>query len=299
MRYKFLTAFFCSFLLFSHTGFSYQEGENAYNAGMRAYKKQEYQNAIYAFENSIAYDPTLYKSYCLLGLSYILNDEPKKGVDAYLNAIQKFPTEWNAYILLAEFYEAQNNYSEALSYYLQAENILPKNEVKKYQSKINTLKEKQKAEWAVSESEKETILSNVFTPLDQNIWRVALVEKKESAIHIVYGLKSENYRSGKWSKILDLSCTYTSKQDAQNFSKINEWLAVNYRKDNADMDTIEKTERSRLYEVNLHDKKLEVLGYIFPVSKGFCIAQFNYKTLSSSEKETWKENIKKINVRNF
>ena len=107
-------------LVSSTTFANTNEGENAYQAGINAYNRDEYQNAVYAFENSIAYDPTLYKSYCMLGLSYILNDEPEKGIETYQQAIKKFPDEWNAYILAAEFYETQGNNSEALSYYLQA-----------------------------------------------------------------------------------------------------------------------------------------------------------------------------------
>ena len=299
MSFKFLSVLTGLFLLFSQPAFAFNEGEAAYNAGMKAYNNKEYQKAVFAFENSLTYDPSLYKSYCMLGLSYILNDEPTKGVNMYREAIQKFPSEWNAYILLAEYYETQKNHSEALSYYLQASDILPPKEAKKYEKKINELKEKQQDEWAVTEREKEKILSNILTPLDMEKWRVALVEKKESAIHVVYGLKSENYRSGKWSQILDLTCTYTQKQDNTHFNKINEWMASNYRRNNADMDTIFKTDISRLYEVNLHEKKLQIIGHIFPAPQGFCIAQFNYKKLPSKEKDSWIDILKKINVRKF
>ena len=299
MSFKFLAVLTGLFLLFSQPSFALNEGEAAYNAGMKAYNNKEFQKAVFAFENSLTYDPSLYKSYCMLGLSYILNDEPIKGVNMYREAIQKFPSEWNAYILLAEYYETQQNHSEALSYYSQAIDILPKKEAKKYDKKINELKEKQKDEWAVTEREKEKILSNILTPLDMEKWRVALVEKKESAIHVVYGLKSENYKSGKWSQILDLTCTYTQKQDNNHFDQINEWMASSYRRNNADMDTIFKTDISRLYEVNLHEKKVQIIGHIFPAPQGFCIAQFNYKKLPTKEKDNWVDTLKKINVRKF
>lgn len=299
MRFKILIGLTSLCLLFSTPSLAKNEGELAYSAGMRAYEKQEFQNAVYAFENSIAYNPSLYKSYCMLGLSYILNDEPQKGVETYQEAILKFPNEWNAYILMAEFYETQKNPGEALSYYLQATNLLPEKEAKKYEKKIKVLKEQQKEEWTVSESEKDKIVSNIYTPLDMEKWRVSLVEKKESAVHVVYGLKSENYKTGKWTQILDLTCTYTNKQDRENFNQINEWMAANYRRNNADMDTVYKTDVSRLYEVNIHEQRTQVIGYIFPASKGFCIAQFNYKKLPAKDKETWMDSIKKINVRNF
>ena len=299
MFLKFSTALVGIFILFSQPAFALDEGEAAYNAGMRAYNRQEFQNAVFAFENSISYDPSLYKSYCMLAMSYILNDEPARGVKTYREAIQKFPTEWNAYILLAEYYETQQNHSEALSYYLQASDVLHPKEAKKYIKKINDLKEKQKEEWTVSESEKEKIISNILTPLDLSKWRVALVEKKETAVHVVYALKSENYKAGKWSQILDITCTYMPKQDKAHFDQINEWMATNYRRNNADMDTIVRTDISRLYEVNMHEKKTQIIGHIFPAPKGFCIAQFNYKKLSAKEKENWIDDIRKINVRNF
>ena len=76
-------------------------------------------------------------------------------------------------------------------------------------------------------------------------------------------------------------------------------MATNYRRNNADMDTIVRTDISRLYEVNMHEKKTQIIGHIFPAPKGFCIAQFNYKKLSAKEKENWIDDIRKINVRNF
>ncbi|MBO7245068.1 MAG: hypothetical protein J6V53_07325 [Alphaproteobacteria bacterium] len=299
MYFKFLIGLSCAFLLSNRPCFALNEAEAAYNAGMKAYHRNEFQNAVYAFENSLGYDTSLYKSYCMLGLSYILNDEPVKGVQTYQEAIKKFPNEWNAYILLAEYYETQKKNSEALSYYLQASDLLPKKDRKKYDTKIKELREKQKEEWSVSETEKEKILSNIFTPLDMGKWRVSLVEQKESAIHIVYALKSENYKAGKWSQILDLTCTYTDKQDKNSFNQINEWMATNYKHSNADMDTVTKTDTSRLYEVNMHEQKNQILGYIFPAPKGFCIAQFNYKKITPKERAQWLDNITKISVRNF
>lgn len=289
-----------AFFLLSFPCHANPEGMKAYNAGMAAYKKKEYQNAVYAFEHSINFDPKLYNSWCMLGLAYVLNDEPQKGEETYLKAIENFPNEWKAYTLLAEFYKMQNNSEKALLYHQKGLDLMPKKESKNYQKKIDALKSEQETEWVVSETEKENILSNIITPIDKNLWRVALVEKKESAIHVAYALKNENYRSGKWSKTLDLTCTYTEKQDSAHFNKINEWMASTYRRSNADMDTISKTNTTRLYESAIYDKKVNIIGYIFPVNKGFCIAQFMYKKkLSTKEKNNWYSDIKKITVRKF
>ena len=300
MKYRYLVVFLLSAIFFSAFSMASTEGTRAYNAGMNAYKRKEYQNAVYAFEHATNLEPNLYKAWCMLGLTYILNDEPKKGEATYLKAINAFPNEWKAYSLLAEFYESQNDYEKSLSYYRQSIELMPEKEAKSYKDKISNLQKEQSKNWSVTEAEKEKILSNIIVPLDKNIWRTALVEKKETALHVVYALKTENFRADKWSRILDITCTYTSKQDIESFNKINEWMASTYRKNNADMDTIEKTSTTRLYESILHDKKLNVLGYITPNKNGFCIHQFMYKKkISAKEKNKWIQNIKKVTVRKF
>ena len=300
MKFKYFVIFLLSLICFSSFTYATEEGTQAYNAGMSAYKRQEYQNAVYAFEHAVNLDEKSYKSWCMLGLAYILNDEPKKGEETYLKAVEGFPNEWKAYTLLAEFYESQKDYEKSLSYYRQGMSLMPPKEAKKYEKKISVLQKEQEADWVVSETEKEKILSNIITPFDKNIWRAALVEKKDSALHVVYALRNENFRLGKWSRILDITCTYTEKQDTKNFNMINEWLAKTYQKNHADMDTIEKTTNSRLYESIIHDKKLNVVGYITPAKNGFCIYQFMYKKkISAKEKNNWLNNIKKVTVRKF
>lgn len=300
MKISVFTLFLGIVLMCSYPSYADSEGEKAYEAGMSAYKKQEYQNAVYAFEHAINFDPKLYNAWCMLGLAYVLNDEPQKGEKTYLKAIENFPNEWKAYTMLGDFYKSQSNTEKALIYHKQALELMPKKESKSHQKKIEALKADQQEEWHVSETEKEKILSNIITPMDKNVWRPALVEKKENAIHVAYSLKNENYRAEKWSRILDLTCTYTEKQDATHFNKINEWMASTYRKNNADMDTISKTSTSRLYESTIYDKKVNIIGYIFPAKNGFCIAQFMYKKkISAKEKNNWYNNIKKITVRKF
>ena len=300
MKLKHLFVILFSCILFSAPSFAEDESISAHKAGMNAFNRREYQNAVYAFQNAIHLDPKLYKAHCMLGLSHILNDEPQKGEEIYLSAIKQFPDEWNAYILLAEFYETQESYSKALSYYNQALDLLPAKQKKTYQIKISKLKEQQKNNWSVNEQEKEEIITNIIPPLNMDNWRVALVEKKATAIHVVYGLKSENYRAGKWKQILDLTCTYTDTKDTAQFNKINEWLASQYRRSDADMDTISKTNNSRIYETILHDKKIHIIGYIFPAASGFCIAQFMQKTkMTDAIKTNLVKDIKKINVRKF
>lgn len=300
MKFRYLVTLLFSVICFSTISFASTEGLNAYEAGMNAYKRQEYQNAVYAFEHAVNFDQNLYKAWCMLGLSYILNDEPQKGEKTYLKAIDAFPNEWKAYSLLAEFYESQDEHEKSLTYYRKSMELMPEKESKSYQNKISNIQKEQAENWIVSETEKEKILSNIIVPIDKNVWRTALVEKKDTALHVVYALKTENFRAGKWSRILDMTCTYTSKQDTANFNKINEWMASTYRKSNADMDTIEKTSTSRLYESIIHDKKLNVLGYITPAKNGFCIYQFMYKKkISAKEKNKWMQHLKKITVRKF
>ena len=78
MKYRYLVSFLFSLVFHSTITFAASEGLDAYNAGMNAYKRQEYQNAVYAFEHAVNLDEKLYNAWCMLGLSYILNDEPTR-----------------------------------------------------------------------------------------------------------------------------------------------------------------------------------------------------------------------------
>ena len=133
-------------LAFSLITFSFnskaQEDVNAFNAGMIAYKKQEYQNAVYAFENALYFNEKNYQTYCMLGVSYTLNDEPQKAEKIYQKAINTFPKEWKAYVLLGEFYETQKDYANAYKYYQESINLLPAKQKKVYQKNIYNLSSK-------------------------------------------------------------------------------------------------------------------------------------------------------------
>lgn len=293
---KLLTICFCFLVLCSVPAFSADiRGEKAYDAAMKAYNEKEYQKAIYAFQNSINYNPLLYKSHYMLGLTYILNDDSQKGEETFLTAIHEFPLEWKAYVLLAEYYAEREKYDLALNYYQQALNLkgMPKKEKRIYQAKMDQVVKQRRQTWSVSEAEKKEILATLDVPLDFREWRAALVEKKGTDFHVAYSLKEEDYKADKWKKSLDVSCSVVSAPNG--FPQINEWLASYYRKLDADMDTVEETSNSRLFETFVRKPQMFIIGRIFPTETGFCIAQYIQKSrIKDSERDDWITFLRKI-----
>lgn len=278
-------------------------GEKAYEAAMKAYNAKEYQNAVYAFENSITFNPHLYKSYCMLGLAYLLNDEPLKAENVYLKAIEEFPLEWKAYVLLADFYATQEKYQQSVSYYQQALSLssFPAKEKRKYQDILDGVEAKRREKWAVSETERENILMAVDTPLDMSKFRASIVERQENgSMHIVYSLKSDDYRANKWKQVLDLTCTEPLMGNSNTFEELNEYISASYRKIDADIDTIERGDVTRLFEAYIRKPKTEIIGYIYPVRDRFCVAQFMMRPqMTSKDREDWKLGVRSINIRHF
>lgn len=301
MKKLYIIFFFCfSFICFSQTFGTDINAEKAYKAAMKAYEAQEYQKAIYAFQNSIRYDPLYYKSYYMLGLTYILNDEPEQGEETLLSAIREFPLKWNAYILLAEYYATHDQYDSSIRYYQQALDLtsMPRKEKRTYQAKMNQVIKQRRSTWSVSEAGKKEILSSLNVPLDFTQWRAALIEKRKTDFHIAYSLKEEDYKANKWKKSLDITCSEVSNQKNTGFSSVNEWLASYYRKLDADLDTIEETENSRIFETFVRKPSLFIVGRIFPTKTGFCIAQYLQKSrMKENERQDSITLLKKINIK--
>lgn len=289
-----------SFMCLSQAFCADIRGEKAYEAAMKAYEAHEYQKAIYAFQNSINYDPLFYKSHYMLGLTYILNDEPKLGEETLLSTINSFPLKWKAYILLAEYYATRNKYDLSIHYYQQALTLssMPSKEKRTYEAKMNQVIKQKRASWSVNEATKKEILSSIDIPLDFSQWRAALVEKRGADFHVAYALKEEDYKANKWKKSLDISCSASSDQGNEGFMQVNEWLASYYRKLDADLDTIEETDISRIFETIVRKPALIIVGRIFPTKTGFCIAQYMQKSrMKENEKQDWITLLKRISIK--
>ncbi len=270
----------------------------AFEAGMTAYQNEDYQNAIYAFQNSIGYNKKMYKSYYMLGFSLFMNNEPQAAEESLINTIEKFPHEWKAQALLAEYYAGQKNYELATVYYqktINAKNILPY-ERESYEEKLAALQKERADQWRVPEEEKDRLIKRFKMQLDMKKWRAATIEKKGTDIHIAYVLKDEDVVDNAWSNMVDIVCI-TPKLGG--FAELNQNTADQYRKQGATMDTIDQTGESRVYETRIPGKQpVYIIGRIFKSNAGYCTVQVmrKKKRFKDFEQSEWIDKIKLITV---
>lgn len=273
--------------------------ENAYQAGMMAYKKNDYQNAIYAFQNSLEYDSQLYKSHYMLGLSLFMNNEPQPAIQALKKAMSEFPKEWKAQALLGEYYTGIKEYDLAIMYYQNAlsSSKMKGGDKKTYQSKLNEIQQLQENLWRVSEEEKSKILKSINIELNQQNWWPIVVEKRNENLHLVYSLKEEDYQTDRWKTIVDVMC-YTSEKD-KGFNFINEKIATYYRSFGGELISLQDGIDSRLFETRTTEKpRLTVLGRIFNSPLGYCVAQMQSRTkLKEKDKKEWIRILNKIQLK--
>ncbi len=271
--------------------------ENAYEAGMVAYEKQEYQNAVYAFQNSIDYNSKLYKSHYMLGMALIMNNETDSAIRVLRSAVVDFPNEWQAQALLGEYYAGTGDYEDSISYYTQAlESKKIKNTDKELiQKKLKTVEREQEAKWRVSEDMKSKILKAIDTKLE-SVWRPRSVEKRGQNLHVVYALRDDDYQGGKWKNIIDLKC-YTDKKDF-GYAYANDRVVADFRSKDAELDTLEQDEENRYFETQVNDKqKLYIVGRIFPSAMGYCLVHVKSHTkIKETELKEWIEVLRNFKV---
>lgn len=264
--------------------------ENAYNAGMVAYEKQDFQNAVYAFQNSIDYNSKLYKSHYMLGLALIMNNEPESAVYVLRKAVNDFPHEWQAQALLGEYYAGIGDYENGISFYQKAleSKKMNKADREKWQEKLAAVEKEQTAKWRVSEEMKAEILKAIDTKLDAN-WRPRVIEKQGQNLHMVYALRDDDYQAGKWKNIIDLKC-YTDKKEF-GYAYANERVVADFRLKGAELDTVEQDDDVRFFETQIDDKKrLYIVGRIFPSPLGYCLAQVqSHSKMKEEEMREWVE----------
>ena len=291
----------CSLLLISQGAFSAEEkvnhAENAYDAGMVAYNNKDYQNAIYAFQNSIDYNSKLYKSHYMLGLALFMGNDVPNAVRILKKASADFPKEWKAQALLGEYYAGQKQYDLGISYYKQAleSRKLKKDEREIYQTKLEKLKKEQADKWRVSETEKTNILNSVKFNLDRN-WRAAAIERRGDNLHMVYASRDDDYQNDNWKTIVDLMC-YSATKDMP-FNQFNEITAQEYRELGGEMDTLEQDLNTRIFETRTDGSpRLYIVGRIFHSPQGYCVAQVKSKSkIREKELNKWIDIVKGIQV---
>ncbi len=272
--------------------------ENAYNAGMAAYNNEEFQKAVYAFQNSIGYDKKLYKSYYMLGMALFMNNESQAAEDSLLSTINSFPKEWKAQALLAEYYAGQKNYELAEIYYQKTIDspTISTREKRLYQEKMDTLLAERAELWRVPENEKEKILNQFKIPIDMKEWRVVTVEKQGNKIHLAYLPKDEDLIGNKWKTMIDVAC---EPAKLGGFAQVNQSLADQFYKQGATMDTLEQAGESRVFETKIVGKPtIYILGRLFKSSIGYCTTKVIKQKNRFKEKEVseWVDKLKLITI---
>lgn len=273
--------------------------EKAYEAGMTAYGNEEYQKAVYAFQNAIKFNEKLYKAHYMLGLALLMNGEPEFAERSLLDTISTFPKEWKAQILLGEYYGTQQNYDLAIAYYQTAlENkTMPKADKATYQEKLDALIKEKDELWHVSEEEKDKILKRVVLSSDIKTWRPVVIEKYGNDLHLSYLPKEEELEGGKWKTMLDIKC---QTPGLGGFSEINQDTADYFRKQGAQLTTIEQLPEARVFETKLSKKpNVHIIGRLFKTAAGFCTAQVMRQKSKFKEKEfdEWVNRIRMIDIK--
>lgn len=271
--------------------------ENAYNAGITAYEKKEFQNAVYAFQNSIDYNPKLYKSHTMLAMALIMNNETESAVQVLKRTIDSFPNEWEAQALLGEYYAGVRDYEKSIDYYKRALEVKKlKNEDKEaIQKKLTAVEGDLAAEWRVSEDMKVKIIKAVDTKLESS-WRPRVIEKRGKNLHMVFVPRDEDYPDGKWNNIIDLKC-YTDKKDL-SFSYINERIVADYRAQGVELDTLEQDDDNRYFETHIDTKpRLNIVGRIFPSPLGYCLSEVqSHSRMKEEDVKEWMEVLRNFTV---
>lgn len=226
---KILISFSLATTIFMQCGCSSLNFRHEYDKGMRFYNEKKYNEAIISFNNALNYKPDSYSTLCLLGTSYAYNKDTKMAEKTFQEAIQLFPNQWNAYIFLADLKKSQKDYESAIDYYETAvtlesmggkEKIYYKNLLKKIKEEqaeylfkdpliIQKSKENFKNEIVNTYTEQKNKTSQqqtgeVLLLLDNKIWEKVLEQKDEKSSVIEYGLKGEDVKNFKWTKLVTI-----------------------------------------------------------------------------------------------
>ena len=203
------------------------EFKQKYDKGMKAYNDKKYDLAIENFNQALNYRPTSYSTLCVLGTSYAYVKDFKMAEKTFKDAIKLYPNEWNAYVLLADVLKSRHEYGQAIDYYeiavsLESMGGKEKTYYKKLVRELKTerneynMRKKDSLNSAIfdtkvksaepkNKDENNDNLKNsgdVFLELNMKDWQEVLNQKDDKAYIVEYGLKGEDVKNNKWTKLV-------------------------------------------------------------------------------------------------
>lgn len=270
-----------------------QYSNNYYIAGCKAFKNKEYKTAIYNLEKAIQTDDNLYEAYCLLGISYGLNNDVKKSEEILIKATKKFPDRWNAYTFLGDIKRAQHLTSGAIDYYEKAKSLpsMPENGKKYYTNLIQQVIQEQKSyEGLDTNTISKNIKPNIIVNLDPNIWTLAYLRGDEENWIMEYGLKGEDVINYKWSKLFTLNFFSKNKYGTNVQSYYNGFVSLLKKQADStnrvlNIKQIRKTENEIYFEWSIVGRNECEIDRIFTTDKGLYFAHFAQKTQNFTEQQ--------------
>lgn len=105
--------------------------ETFYNAGVDAYSKKDYENAIKNFKLASEQEKVRPQVYYNLGLTYQCMKEYEKAISSYLRFLEINPDDYDGLYNIALTYFNQNNYPKAIEYFKKCSAIKQEEEALK------------------------------------------------------------------------------------------------------------------------------------------------------------------------
>ncbi len=244
--------------------------KEAFKAGESAYRRKEYQNAIYAFQRSTQYNPQNYEAYCMLGLMYLLNNEIKRGLNMLTYATQVFPQNGYAFALLGDYYHTQNKIQQALQSYQTAIDLtMPIEQKTKYTKRLDEVLNSQKEKLNLQTSAAKSIIKSVQLNAGED-WSVDHAENTDTYWKITYKYKDEDLLSDKWTQKITLQC-YRNKTGKKSFKELFKEITTGYMKNGMSISNTDPGFRSGSFTTS-HKKNRSVV-YVHTHGRDLCVSE--------------------------
>jgi tetratricopeptide (TPR) repeat protein len=104
----------------------------AYNDGNTSYKQGQFQQAINAYNNSIALDPSNSRAHHGKGLAFAKLRKYPEAITAYEKAVDVDPTNFSAFAAMGKAYYDKKDYANAVKAYLSSVEVRPDRETNIY-----------------------------------------------------------------------------------------------------------------------------------------------------------------------
>ncbi|MBP9691617.1 tetratricopeptide repeat protein, partial [Candidatus Woesebacteria bacterium] len=106
-----------------------REAQVEYDAGMKAFQRASYDEAIRAFKKSIEIDSSFISSYVMLGQSYSYLGKYDDSIAILRSAVDLDPGKLNTHLTLGSIYHLQKDYQNATETFIKALEIDPKSDI--------------------------------------------------------------------------------------------------------------------------------------------------------------------------